>query len=220
MGIAAIIRRELHRAKDYMNKKESGKDLDTDLAMEALIPVLKKEIPAKIHCHRSDDIFTAIRIANEFNIDITLDHCTEGHKIADYIKAEGYPCIIGPSLTSASKYEVKDRSYITPAVLNDAGVDFCIMTDNPVIPSAQINLCAGLAHRSGLPSEEALKAITINAARITGIDDRVGSIEKGKDGDIVIWSSNPITDVCSEPLYTIIDGKIVYQKGVDNKANF
>lgn len=220
MSIAAIIREELFKAREYMEAKDKGDRPKFDMKLEALIPVLKREIPIKAHAHRSDDIFTAIRIAKEFDLWMTLDHCSEGHLIAEDLAKEGYGYICGPNLSNASKYELKNRSFITPAALQAQGVKVAIMTDNPVIPSAQLPICAGLAHRSGLEEMEALKAITINAAEITGIDDRVGSLEIGKDGDIVIWSKNPIKDVDCQADYTIIDGQVVYENGVDEKLGF
>ena len=220
MGIAALIREALFKAKDYMEKKESGENPAFDMKSEALIPVLKKEIPLKAHAHRADDIFTAIRIAKEFDLKMTLDHATEGHLIADYIAEEGYDCICGPLMSNASKYELKNRSYVGPGVLHSKGVKVAIMTDNSVIPTPELPLNAGRAMRSGLPEEEALKAITINAAEITGIGDRVGSLEEGKDADIVIWSMNPIKDVECEALYTIIDGEVVYDSERDEKFGF
>ena len=219
MGIMALMRDFFYRAKEYMEKKERMENPPFDLKYEAVIPALKGELQVKAHAHRSDDIFSAIRLAKEFNFDLSLEHCTEGHLIADEIAKEGFPVICGPNLSSASKYELKNRSFTTPAKLYEKGVKIAIMTDNSVIPTAQITVCAGLAMKSGLPEYEALKAITINAAEITKIDNRVGSIEPGKDADVVIWSKNPIRDIDCEPLYTIINGEIVYKIG-DEKFGF
>ena len=216
MATASILRETLFKAKTYMDKKESkeedAKAPDYDMKMEAMIPVLKREIPVKAHAHRADDIFTALRIAKEFNIDITLDHCTEGHLIAEELAKEGKSAIVGPSLGSRSKFELQNKTFDTPRVLVEAGVKIAITTDSPVIPLHYLPLCAGLAHKSGLSEMEALKAITISAAEIIGLDDRVGSIEPGKDADIVIFQGNPIKDVDHHTWMTIIDGKIVYQK--------
>lgn len=220
MGIMALMRETFYKAKEYMDKKDKGENPDFNIKYEALIPVLKKELIVKAHAHRTDDIFSAIRLAKEFDFNMTIEHCTEGHLIADHLAEEGYDCICGPNLSSASKYEVKNRSYTTPARLYEEGVKVAIMTDNSVIPTAQLPICAGLAHRSGLPEEEALKAITINSAEITGIAHRVGSLEKGKDADIVIWTSNPIKDVDCQVAYTIINGKVVYQEGLNEKLGF
>ena len=216
MAIVAILRENLFKAKQYMEKKEGAKDdpskmPEYDMKMEALERVLRREIPIKAHAHRADDIFTALRIAKEFDVDITLDHCTEGHLIADYLAREGKAAIVGPSLTERSKYELKNLTFDTPRILHEAGVKIAITTDSPVIPLHYLPICAGLAHKSGLDEMEALKAITINPAQIVGIDDRVGSIEVGKDADIVIFDGNPIKDIQCKTYMTIIDGEIVYK---------
>ncbi|HZK00255.1 MAG TPA: amidohydrolase [Tissierellaceae bacterium] len=215
MATAALLRETLYKAKSYLEKKENvdpSKRPDYDIKMEALIPVLKKEIPLKAHAHRADDIFTALRIAKEFDLDITLEHCTDGHLIAEELAKEGKPAIVGPTFGERSKYELKNKTFDTPNVLYQAGVKIAINTDSPVIPLEHLSLCAGLAHKAGLPMIEALKSITINPAEIVGIDDRVGSIELGKDADIVIFDGNPIKDVDSKTYMTIIDGKIVYSR--------
>ena len=177
-----------------------------------MLKVLKKEIPLKAHAHRADDILTAIRIAKEFDVDITLDHCTEGHLIANHLAKEGKYAIVGPTLSNRSKYELRNLTFETPGILNKAGVKIAIMTDSPVIPEQYLPLCAGLAVKSGLDEMEALKAITINAAEIIGIDDRVGSIEVGKDADIVIHDGNPLMEVGCKTFATIIDGKVIYKR--------
>lgn len=217
MATAAILREALFKARAYMEKKERGKEdpskmPEYDMKMEALSLVLNKQIPLKAHAHRADDIFTAIRIAKEFDVNITLDHCTEGHLIADYLAKEGKGAIVGPTLSSRSKIEVKNLTFDTPRILHEAGVKIAIMTDSPVIPLHYLPVCAGLAHKSGLDEIEALKAITINPAEIVGIDDRVGSIEVGKDADIVIFDGNPIKDIDCKTYATIIDGEVVYSQ--------
>lgn len=216
MAIAAILRDYLYKTKDYMKAKEAGKkdedDMpDFDIKMESLIPVMEGKIPLKAHAHRADDIFTAIRIAKEFNLKLTLDHCTEGHLIADELAKEGYPAIVGPSLTERSKIELRELTFETAAVLAKAGVKIALMTDHPVIPVHYLPLCAALAVKAGLDEDTALKAITINPAKILGIDDRVGSIEVGKDADIVVFNKHPF-DVQSKAMYVLIDGKIVYER--------
>jgi len=216
MATAAILRETLFKAKDYMENKEKGKEdpekmPEYDMKMEALLKVLNKEIPLKAHAHRADDIFTALRIAKEFDLDITLDHCTEGHLIADHLAKEGKGAIVGPTLSNRSKIELKNLTFDTPRVLNEVGVKIAIMTDSPVIPLHYLPICAGLAVKSGLDEMEALKAITINPAEIVGIDDRVGSIEVGKDADIVIFDGNPIKDIDCKTFATIIDGEVVYK---------
>lgn len=216
MATAAILRETLFKAKTYLEKKEKAEDPsktpDYDMKMEALIPVLKKEIPIKAHAHRADDIFTSLRIAKEFDIDITLDHCTEGHLIAAELAKEGKAAIVGPSLGNRSKFELKNLTFETPKVLNEAGVKIAIITDSPVVPLYYLPLCAGLANKAGLDEMEALKAITINPAEIIGLSHRIGSIEVGKDADIVIFDGNPIKDVDCKTFATIIDGEVVYKR--------
>ena len=197
--------------KRYMEDKENDKHPAFNMKLEAMIPVLKKEIPLKAHAHRADDIFTSIRIAREFDVDITLDHCTDGALIADELAKEGLWAFVGPSLGSKTKIELAHKSFTTPAVLHNAGVKVCIITDAPVIPLQYLPMCAGLAVSSGLDAEEAWKAITIHPAEAIGIGDRVGSLEPGKDADIVIWTADPLQTVGGEAWMTIVDGKIVYQ---------
>lgn len=215
MAIAALLRETLHKANDYKKRIEAtGGDYSKrpkfDMKDEAMLKVLNKAIPLKVHAHRADDILTAMRIAKEFDVNITLDHCTEGHLIAKYIKDTDFSAIVGPNMTHRSKFELKNRSFVTPAVLAKNGIKIALMTDHPVIPLQLLNVCASLAVRAGLDENEALKAITINPAQILGVDDRVGSIEVGKDADIAIWDKNPL-DVQSKVLYTIVNGEIVYE---------
>lgn len=206
MAIASKLRELLFKTREYINS-----DGDFDIKLEAMKSVLNREIPLKVHAHRADDIFTAIRIAKEFNLRLTIDHCSEGHLIADYLKEENLDCILGPALTDRSKIELKNLTFETPKVLYEAGVRFAIMTDSPEVPQEYLPLSAGLAVKAGLKETEAMKAITINAAKILGIDDRVGSIEEGKDADLVLFSSNPLRDIYSRVLFTIIDGELVYE---------
>lgn len=216
MAIAAMLRRELTKAVQYAGRKrkarEAGEDFEEDFDLECWLPVLKREIPLKAHVHRVDDIFTAIRIAKEFHLKMTLDHCSEGHLIAEELAAEGFPAIVGPDLASRSKIEVQNMAFKTAGVLNRAGVMTAITTDHPVSLINSLPLCAGLAVKSGLPLEEAYRAITIYAAKICGVSERVGSLEVGKDADIAIFSGNPM-EVFTETLYTIIDGQVVYEAG-------
>ena len=211
MGTAALLRELLFKAKRYMEDKEAGKNPGFDMKLEAMIPVLKGQIPLKCHAHRADDILTSIRIAREFGLGITLDHCTDGALIADELAEEGLWAFVGPSLGSKTKIELTNKSFTTPAVLHEAGVPISIITDAPVIPLQYLPMCAGLAVKSGLDKEAAWRAITINPANATGIGDRVGSLEKGKDADVVIWLSDPLDTVGAEAYTTIVDGKIVYQ---------
>ena len=214
MGTAALLREELTKTVNYKNKKqksiEKGENFETDFKLEAMLPVINREIPLKAHAHRADDILTALRIAKEFNVRITLDHCTDGHLIKEQIKAAGVPALVGPTMTFRTKIETKNKSFKTPKILTKAGILTAIITDHPVTPIQFLPLCAGLAAKEGLDFEEALKAITINAAKICEIDDRVGSIEPGKDADIAIFDGNPL-ELFTHTLYTIIDGKVVYK---------
>lgn len=214
MGTAAVLREELVKTINYKKKKEKaiekGEDFEINFELEAMLPVINREIPLKAHAHRADDILTALRIAKEFNVRITLDHCTDGHLIIDKIKAAGAPALVGPTMTFRTKVETKNKSFATPKALNEAGVLTAIITDHPVTPIQYLPLCAGLAAKEGLAFEEALKAITINAAKICEIDDKVGSIEPGKDADIAIFDGNPL-ELFTHTLYTIINGKIVYK---------
>ena len=197
MSTASVIRNMLFKAREYLNKKEkAGDDIFKqpafDFKCEAMIPVLKKEIPLKIHAHQANDILTAIRLAKEFDVDLTIEHVTEGHLIADKLAEYSYPLAVGPSLTHASKFELQNKSWTTPGILAAKGCQVSIITDSPVIPQEYLPLCAGLAVKAGMDPFEALKAITINPARQIRISDRVGSIEIGKDADIVITDGDPM----------------------------
>ena len=215
MATASILREALLKAKNYKNKKEEankhGKYFEIDFKQECWMDVLDKKIPLKAHAHRADDILTAIRIAKEFDVNMTLDHCTEGHLIAENIKKSGFSAIVGPSLMNRSKYELKNKTFETSGILNKHGVTVAITTDHPVVPIQYLPICAGFAAKAGLGVEEGLKAITINAAKICGVDDRLGSLEVGKDADIAIFTGNPM-ETFTETLYTIINGKVVYSK--------
>ena len=211
MAIAAILREFLFKAKKYYNDKVSGKEPAFDFKLEAMLPVMAGEIPLKAHVHRADDIFTAIRIAKEFDVKLTLDHCTAGAFIAEELAQEGYPALVGPTMTATTKYELLGNSFDTPATLYDAGVDIAIITDAEVIQIQHLPLVAGMAVKAGLPVDVAWKAITANAASIMGIADRVGSLEVGKDGDVVVWNADPLNQIGADVFATIIDGKIVYQ---------
>lgn len=210
MATAAMLRELIIKARNYVQAKDAGKDVPFDMKLEAMIPVIRHQIPLKAHAHRADDIFTAIRIAKEFDLPLTLDHCTDGALIADELAEEGYPAFVGPTLGGKSKIELSHKSFTTPAALHEAGVPISIITDAPVIPLEYLPMCAGLAVNAGLPYEEAWRAITINPATQTGIGDRVGSLEAGKDGDVVIWLDDPLTVVGAEAYVTVVDGKVVY----------
>ena len=212
MAVVAMMRDFLTKAGNYLADKEAGKPV-YDAKLEAMLPVMKKEIPLKIHAHKAVDILSAIRIAKEFDLPITIDHCTDGHLIAEELAEAGYPVIVGPSMTPKKKSELANKSLDTPAVLYGAGIEVSITTDGPpAIPVNFLALCAGLAASRGLPYDAALRAITINPAKTLGIADRVGSLEVGKDADICIWSADPITVIGAHSLCTVIDGKIVYSE--------
>ncbi|HXP19546.1 MAG TPA: amidohydrolase [Streptosporangiaceae bacterium] len=217
LGTAAVIRGALVDAANYLRRLESEqrkpederKPVDRDLKLEALGRVLRREIPWRQHCHRADDIATAIRIADEFGYDLVIDHGTEAHLLADILAARGIPVIIGPLLTSRSKVELRNRSLENPGRLARAGVTIAITTDHPVVPINFLAHQAALAVKDGLDHETALRALTINPARITGIDDRLGSIEAGKDADLAIWSGDPL-DLLSRVRRALIDGREIY----------
>lgn len=211
MAVASLLRNMLFRAQKYLQDKDAGKDPAFDIKLEALLPVMRREIPLKVHAHRADDILTAIRIAKEFDLDLTLDHCTEGSLISDILAKEGFPAIIGPSFGAKSKPELVNKGFHTAGDLCRAGVKVCITTDAPVIPIHHLPLCAGLAAAEGLDMEEAWRAITVNPADVLGISDRVGALEAGRDGDLVIWNKDPLTAVGATAAITVIDGKIVYK---------
>lgn len=211
MGTAAVLRELLFKSRRYLEDKEAGKNPNFDMKLEAMIPVMKGLIPLKAHAHRADDILTSIRIAKEFGLKLTLDHCTDGALIADELAEEGYPAFVGPSLGSKTKIELAHKSFETPKILSEAGVKVSIITDAPVIPLQYLPMCAALAAKEGLAYEDAWKAITINPAESIGIGDRVGSLEPGKDGDVVIWTGDPMKVAGAESYMTIVDGKIVYQ---------
>lgn len=211
MAVVALLRELLFKTKRYMEDKEAGKNPAFDMKLESMIPVLKGEIPLKAHAHRADDILSSIRVAKEFGVKLTLDHCTEGHLIVDELVKEGYPAFVGPSFGKKSKIELRNKTFETAKVLNEAGMTIAIITDAPVIPLQNLPMCAAMAVDAGLKEEEGWKAITINAANATGIGDRVGSLEVGKDGDVVIWTADPMHVVGACAKVTIVDGKVVHE---------
>lgn len=211
MGNAAIMREQLILTQNYIKQKKGKNPPTFDIKKEALIPVLTREIPLRCHAHRADDIVTAVRIKKEFDIELVIEHCTEGHLIADFLAEEHIPCVVGPSLISRMKEELKHRSFQTTVELEKRGVLFAIMTDHPVLPIHSLPQMAGYAIHAGLPPFKALQAITINAARICGVDHRVGSIEPGKDADLTIYKNNPFS-LEGISVMTIVNGEIVYEK--------
>lgn len=213
MTIAAVIRDILSKAKRYMMAVDAANGDITkypsfDAKLNALLPVMRGEIPLKAHAHQTNDIFTAIRIAEEFGVKLTLEHVTEGHLIAQELVEAGYPMAVGPSMCNGAKYEMKHKSWETPVALSKAGAHICIITDSPVVNLEHLPICAGLAIKAGMDPFEALKAVTIYAAEHIGISDRVGSIEEGKDADIIICDGNPF-ELSTTINKVIIDGKIV-----------
>ena len=215
MTVAAKLRETLFKAREYMEKIDAAGDDPSkkpgfDMKYEALLPVLRGEIPLKAHAHRSDDICTAIRIAKEFGVKLTIEHCTEGHLIVDELVRAGYPVAVGPSLSSASKSELLYKTFETPGILAKAGLQVSIITDAPVIPQEYLPLCAGLAVKAGMDPFDALRAVTVNPARHIGIEDRVGSIEPGKDADLIL-SRGDIMEVGSTVVSVLVDGIARYK---------
>ncbi len=227
MAIAGMLRRELFEARKYCASRlqsgkasvfggqDGGRDMqlrgeEADFAREPWLPVFSRDIPLKAHVHRVDDIFTAIRIAKEFGLDMTLDHCSEGHLVADRIAESGFPAIVGPDLSCRNKIEIQYVDFKTAGQLHRAGVLVAICTDHPVSTIQSLPLCAGLAVKAGLPPEEGLRAITCNAARICRVFDRVGSLEEGKDADIAVFTGSPM-EVATRVRCTVIDGRIAYR---------
>ena len=216
MSTASKLRVMLRKAQEYQARLQAaGEDVlrrpAYDPKLEALLPVINREIPLKAHAHRLDDIFTSIRIAKEFGVKLTLEHCTEGHLAPEEIAKEGFPAAVGPSLTHASKFELRNKTFATPGILCRAGVQVSIITDSPVIPEQYLPLCAGLAVKAGMDPYEAMKAITINPAKHLGIEDRVGSLEAGKDADMVLADGCPM-EVSTRICRVFINGEEV-EKG-------
>ena len=208
MAVAAQMRQAFQQAEDYLARKENNGDdepFERDIKWESLTRVLNRELPLKAHAHRADDIMTAVRISREFDFALTIEHCTEGHLVAEELAEAEVKAVVGPSLTTRSKVEVKKRDFKTAAVLAEAGVKVAIMSDHPVIPVDKLNIYAALSAKAGLSAEEALKAITIYPAEILGISDKVGSLQTGKDADLSVFSG--------EPLEVSADLKEVYIEG-------
>jgi imidazolonepropionase-like amidohydrolase len=220
MASAAIMREWLFKAKKYYEKKqqyladiEAGKDAkepEFNMKLESLARVFSG-MPVKIHAHQADDIATAMRIANEFGLTMTVEHCTEGYLIPEYLKANNQMVNIGPTLGNKSKYELKAKSFVSGKVLYENGITFGIMTDHPVIEQKHTLVQLALFVKEGLPELEALKAVTINAAKTCFIDDMVGSIKEGKDADIVIWSKHPLDIMCTADV-VILNGEVEFSK--------
>ena len=188
MATASLIREQLIKAREYMN----GKQDKYDEKLAALVPVLKGELPVHMHCHRRDDIFTAVRIAKEFGLNYVLVHCTEGYMIADELAREGARAFVGPILSDRSKPELSNLTTKGPAIMHKAGVQIALCTDHPVIPQQYLSLCAALAAREGLEAQQAINLITIDAAKLCGIDDKVGSLKAGKHADIAVFDGDAL----------------------------
>lgn len=215
MGVASIIREYFKEAKEYGDKKkkaeEDNKPFDTDLNLESGLMVLNKEIPFRVHAHRHDDIVTVIRICEEFDIDYSIEHCTDGHLIAEYLGKKNVTAMVGPGLAAGSKVESANMTDENPAILAKNGVKVCLITDHPFLNSRYFIHYGAISHKYGLPFDETLKAITINPAEALGIEDRVGSLEVGKDGDFVVLNGEPFTYKGSIER-TYIEGKLVWQR--------
>ena len=219
MTIAAKIREMLHKAEDYNERKKAAEypgDIDIqkmppyDEKLEALIPVVEGTLPLKAHVHRADDIFTALRIAEEFGIEVKLDHVTDGALIAKELGAAGVSAAVGPSFGHATKYELRHKSFKTAGILAKAGCNVAVVTDAPVIEQRYLALCAGFAMDAGMSEFDALRSITLCAAKHIGVEERVGSIEEGKDADFVFTKESPFARG-AHVLITMIDGKVVYE---------
>ena len=210
MGIAGIIREELFQAKQYLDNTPADSG-DKNFRMECYRELFSKNIPLKAHVHRTDDIFTAIRIAKEFDLDLTLDHCTEGHLIAGELATHGFPAIVGPSMSARSKKEVSESDFKTASILKNAGLTISLTTDHPVCRLQYLPLCAALAAKEGLSEYEALRAISIDAARICRVDRRLGSLAPGKDADLCLWDGHPL-EIKSSVIKTLINREVVWEK--------
>ncbi|WP_272032318.1 amidohydrolase [Oceanobacillus kimchii] len=204
MGVAATIRQKLFKAKYYSNNSNAS----FDLGLEQLAKVINKEIPLRVHAHRADDIVTVLRLKKEFDIDVTIEHCTEGHFIADYIATHDVMVSVGPTMSTRSKVELKDKNWKTIKTLTDAGISCSITTDHPVVGIEYLLTSAIHAIKNGLTEQQALKTITSNAAKHLGVDNRVGSLEAGKDADFLLWDGNPF-DLQTSLLDVYIDGSKV-----------
>lgn len=218
MATAGLIREHLTKSKkyledikDYENDSENNDMPEFDAKLDATVPLLKKELKAHFHCHRADDIMTAVRIAKKYDLDPVLVHATEGHLVADLLAEDGVCAIVGPVIGDRSKPELAGLDIKTAGVLHRNGVKVAICTDHPVVPVQYLPLNAALAVKGGLDYSEALRAVTVNAAEIAGISDRVGSIEAGKDADLQLWESDPL-DIMNSPCMVMIDGNVVYEK--------
>ncbi len=209
MAIAAQLREELTKAREYQRRIGENPETVPDFRYECWLPVLNGEIPLKAHVHRADDILTAVRIAKEFGLRMTLDHCSEGHLVIEELQEAGFPAIVGPDMASRNKIEVGNMAFKTAGELSKNGILTAVTTDHPVSKIQFLPICAGLAVKEGMSMEDGFRAITINAAKICGVEDKVGSLAAGKDGDVAIFNGNPM-EVFTRTLCTVINGKIAY----------
>jgi len=219
MGVAALMRENLVKAQYYLEKRDAHeaegdpkKPFERDLKMEHIGMVLRKEIPMRWHAHRSDDILTALRIRDEFGFDMVLDHATEGHLVVDELVKRNIPAVVGPTLSSKYKVELKNRSLVTPGILTKAGVKVAITTDHWVVAVQYLHLALVMAVKEGLERETALRVVTINPAEIMGVADRIGSLAEGKDADVVIWSGDPL-DIYQRAEQVFINGREIFKYG-------
>ncbi len=208
LGNAAVMREAYVQAQNYARKRARG-DGERNLCWEILAEVIDGQLPARCHAHRADDILTAIRISQEFGFRLTIEHCTEGHLIAEELAAAGVMCTLGPLLTSRSKQELRDRSLDAAPVLEQAGVVFALTTDHPVIPAYSLPLCAAYAVGAGMSREGALRAVTLDAARLLGLEERLGSLEAGKDADCFLVDGD-LLDPRSRVLTTVVGGEVAW----------
>jgi imidazolonepropionase-like amidohydrolase len=217
MGTAAVIREALVKTQNYLDKQakaleDPDKDPpDEDLKLESIALALRGEVPARIHAHRADDILTAVRLGQEFGLQVMVEHCTEGHKVAVELADAGVPALVGPTLLGRSKMETRELSFATAGELARAGVTLALITDHPFVPIKYLPLCGGLAIREGLDEETALRALTLTPAELSGVADRVGSLEPGKDADLALYRGHPFYDVQARCEMTLIQGRVVYE---------
>lgn len=206
MATMAIARQGFYEAKEYISKNDDDKEFS--LQSEHIAKALNGGIPVRAHAHRADDIMTAIRLRDEFNLDLVIEHCTDGHLIVDELKEAGVPVTVGPSLSNRAKVEMEHVTFRTPGILANAGIDVALITDHPCTPIQYLPLCAGIAVREGMKEYDAFKALTITPAKILKIDDRVGSLKAGKDADIVVWDHHPL-EIMGRPNMVFVNGQQV-----------
>ncbi|UPV74521.1 amidohydrolase [Halorussus limi] len=219
-GVAATLRQALMDAEDYVERRaqarEEGDPFERDLGMENLARVVEGDLPLRVHAHRADDIATVFRIADEFGIEkLSIEHATEGHVLAEEFVERDVPAVVGPTISSASKYELRNITFETPGILHEAGVKVAIQTDAPVLPQEHLDVCVGLAVREGLPEEAALRTVTRNPAEILGVKDRVGTLEEGTDADLVVWDG-PMFELDSDAEQVFVEGERVYDSERDD----